>query len=123
MIAPQGRPKSTPKWGHFTFLRPGVRVERGHDVWWGDTLRTLALASGSLGRLGVRRQAGGWESNLTQRLLYDTQIAEQVDHFRPSALQCRDLPRPPGQFPHRPFLHVPPQPCAHRLEVVVTAGR
>lgn len=61
--------------------RTGVWVERGRDLWWGGVLWTLALASDDRGRLGAQIQAGGWESYLYRRLLYDTQIAEQVDQF------------------------------------------
>ncbi|MDQ0949339.1 hypothetical protein QFZ24_003262 [Streptomyces phaeochromogenes] len=61
--------------------RTGVWVERGRDIWWGGILWTLSLASDSRGFLGAQIQAGGWESYLYRRLLYDTQIAEQVDQF------------------------------------------
>nr|WP_079056319.1 hypothetical protein [Streptomyces caeruleatus] len=61
--------------------RTGVWIERGRDLWWGGVLWTLALASDSRGRLGAQIQAGGWESYLYRRLLYDTQIAAQVDQF------------------------------------------
>ncbi|MEU3917124.1 hypothetical protein [Streptomyces sp. NPDC029004] len=61
--------------------RTGVWVERGRDIWWGGILWTLALASDTRGFLGAQIQAGGWESYLYRRLLYDTQLAEQVDQF------------------------------------------
>jgi hypothetical protein len=61
--------------------RTGVWVERGREIWWGGILWTLALASDSRGFLGAQIQAGGWESYLYRRLLYDTQLAEQVDQF------------------------------------------
>lgn len=61
--------------------RTGVWVERGRDLWWGGVLWTLQLASDSRGFLGAQIQAGGWESYLYRRLLYDTQTAEQVDQF------------------------------------------
>ncbi|MGC9536566.1 hypothetical protein [Streptomyces sp. UG1] len=61
--------------------RTAVWVERGRDIWWGGILWTLALASDSRGFLGAQIQAGGWESYLYRRLLFDTQIAEQVDQF------------------------------------------
>ncbi|MET8098834.1 hypothetical protein ABZV29_20460 [Streptomyces sp. NPDC005236] len=61
--------------------RTAVWVERGRDLWWGGILWTLALASDSRGFLGAQIQAGGWESYLYRRLLYDTQVAEQVDQL------------------------------------------
>ncbi|MFJ8146984.1 hypothetical protein ACIQ6R_18180 [Streptomyces sp. NPDC096048] len=61
--------------------RTGVWVERGRDIWWGGILWTLSLASDQRGFLGAQIQAGGWESYLYRRLLYDTQVAEQVDQL------------------------------------------
>ncbi|MCX4824253.1 hypothetical protein OG883_31230 [Streptomyces sp. NBC_01142] len=61
--------------------RTGVWVERGRELWWGGVLWTLALASDSRGRLGAQIQAGGWESYLYRRLLFDTQTADGVDQF------------------------------------------
>lgn len=61
--------------------RTGVWVERGRDIWWGGILWTLRLASSARGYLTAQIQCGGWESYLYRRLLYDTQIAEQVDQF------------------------------------------
>ncbi|WP_185008867.1 hypothetical protein [Streptomyces sp. AK010] len=61
--------------------RTAVWVERGREIWWGGILWTLALASDSRGFLGAQIQAGGWESYLYRRLLYDTQTAKQVDQF------------------------------------------
>ncbi|MFF5582725.1 hypothetical protein [Streptomyces hygroscopicus] len=61
--------------------RTGIWVERGGDIWWGGVLWTLALASDARGFLGAQIQAGGWESYLYRRLLFDTQIAEQVDQL------------------------------------------
>ncbi|MBK3576120.1 hypothetical protein JHN63_20315 [Streptomyces sp. MBT65] len=61
--------------------RTAVWVERGRDIWWGGILWTLALASDARGFLGAQIQAGGWESYLYRRLLYDTQTAEQVDQL------------------------------------------
>ncbi|MBT3157342.1 hypothetical protein KQH42_07360 [Streptomyces sp. CHA1] len=61
--------------------RTGIWVERGRELWWGGILWTLQLASDDRGFLGAQIQAGGWESYLYRRLLYDTQIADQVDQF------------------------------------------
>ncbi|MFJ8900040.1 hypothetical protein [Streptomyces sp. NPDC102370] len=61
--------------------RTAVWVERGRDVWWGGILWTTSLATDARGFLGVEIQCGGWESYLYRRLLYDTQIAEQVDQL------------------------------------------
>ncbi|MFI5475015.1 hypothetical protein ACIA6D_33000 [Streptomyces cacaoi] len=61
--------------------RTAVWVERGRDLWWGGILWTLALASDTRGFLGAQIQAGGWESYLYRRVLYDTQTAEQVDQL------------------------------------------
>ena len=61
--------------------RTAVWVERGRDIWWGGILWTLALASDARGFLGAQIQAGGWESYLYRRLLFDTQVAEQVDQL------------------------------------------
>ncbi|MFH8530452.1 hypothetical protein ACH4GE_18780 [Streptomyces tendae] len=61
--------------------RTAVWVERGRDLWWGGILWTLSLASDQRGRLSAQIQAGGWESYLYHRLLYDTQVAEQVDQL------------------------------------------
>ncbi|MEV6681366.1 hypothetical protein AB0N09_31520 [Streptomyces erythrochromogenes] len=61
--------------------RTGVWVERGRDLWWGGILWTLVLASDSRGRLGAQIQAGGWESYLNHRYLYDTHTAASVDQF------------------------------------------
>ncbi|MFE1071004.1 hypothetical protein ACFW5W_07210 [Streptomyces sp. NPDC058783] len=61
--------------------RTAVWVERGRDLWWGGILWTLNLASDQRGRLTAQIQAGGWESYLYHRLLYDTQTAVQVDQL------------------------------------------
>ncbi|MFM9613920.1 hypothetical protein [Streptomyces niveiscabiei] len=61
--------------------RTAVWVERGRDLWWGGILWTTAPASDARGFLGVQIQAGGWESYLYRRLLFDTQTAEQVDQL------------------------------------------
>ncbi|MFK0069762.1 hypothetical protein [Streptomyces sp. NPDC091046] len=61
--------------------RTAVWVERGRDLWWGGILWTLSLASDQRGMLTTQIQAGGWESYLYHRLLYDTQVAEQVDQL------------------------------------------
>lgn len=61
--------------------RTGLWVERGRDIWWGGILWTLQLASDARGFLGAQIQAGGWESYLYRRILYDTQEAVQVDQF------------------------------------------
>ncbi|MBI0374722.1 hypothetical protein JBE27_00130 [Streptomyces albiflaviniger] len=61
--------------------RTGVWVERGRELWWGGILWTLNLASDSRGFLSAQIQAGGWESYLYRRLLFDTQIADDVDQF------------------------------------------
>ncbi len=61
--------------------RTAVWVERGREIWWGGILWTLALSSDSRGFLGAQIQAGGWESYLYRRLLFDTQVAEQVDQL------------------------------------------
>ncbi|MGW0838215.1 hypothetical protein [Streptomyces prunicolor] len=61
--------------------RTAVWVERGRDIWWGGVLWTLALASDARGFLGAQIQAGGWESYLYRRLLFDTQVAVQVDQL------------------------------------------
>ncbi|MEV6073953.1 hypothetical protein AB0L80_02380 [Streptomyces sp. NPDC052069] len=61
--------------------RTGLWVERGREIWWGGILWTLNLASNDRGFLGAQIQAGGWESYLYRRLLYDTLLAEQVDQF------------------------------------------
>ncbi|MGW2130464.1 hypothetical protein [Streptomyces coelicoflavus] len=61
--------------------RTAVWVERGRDLWWGGILWTLSLASDQRGRLTAQIQAGGWESYLYHRLLYDTQTAVQVDQL------------------------------------------
>ncbi|OII60857.1 hypothetical protein BJP40_08315 [Streptomyces sp. CC53] len=61
--------------------RTGLWVERGRDVWWGGILWTLNVASDARGFLGAQIQAGGWESYLYRRILYDTQEAQQVDQF------------------------------------------
>ncbi|MBC9714083.1 hypothetical protein H9Y04_16080 [Streptomyces sp. TRM66268-LWL] len=61
--------------------RTAVWVERGRDIWWGGIVWTLDLASDTRGRLGAQIQAGGWESYLYKRLLFDGQVAEQVDQF------------------------------------------
>ncbi|MET9468482.1 hypothetical protein ABZY44_27585 [Streptomyces sp. NPDC006544] len=61
--------------------RTGVWVERGRDIWWGGIVWTLSLASDARGRLGAQIQAGGWESYLYRRLLYDTQTADDMDQF------------------------------------------
>jgi len=61
--------------------RTGVWVERGREIWWGGILWTLALSSDQRGFLGADVQCGGWESYLFHRLLYHTQVAEQVDQF------------------------------------------
>lgn len=61
--------------------RTGVWVERGREVWWGGILWTLALASDRRGFLSAQVQAGGWESYLYRRLLFDTLTAAQVDQF------------------------------------------
>lgn len=65
-------------------LQPGrtaVWVERGREIWWGGILWTLAVTSDTRGRLGAQIQAGGWSSYLYRRLLFDSQIAEQVDQL------------------------------------------
>src|SRR5690606_14894968 len=69
------RPRST-----HTPVRPGRRA-RGREIWWGGILWTLALSSDQRGFLGADVQCGGWESYLFHRLLYHTQVAEQVDQF------------------------------------------
>ncbi|MEV5131445.1 hypothetical protein AB0K87_13245 [Streptomyces sp. NPDC053705] len=61
--------------------RTGVWVERGREIWWGGILWTLQLASDDRGFLGAQIQAGGWESYLYRRLLFDTLTATQVDQF------------------------------------------
>lgn len=61
--------------------RTGVWVERGRDIWWGGILWTLSLSSDTRGFLTAQIQCGGWESYLYRRLLYDTQVAEQVDQL------------------------------------------
>lgn len=61
--------------------RTAVWVERGRSIWWGGILWTLQLASTARGFLGAQIQCGGWESYLYRRMLYDTQIAEDVDQF------------------------------------------
>lgn len=61
--------------------RTGVWVERGRDIWWGGIVWTLSLASDARGFLGAQIQAGGWESYLYRRLIYDTQTADDVDQF------------------------------------------
>ncbi|MFF8095679.1 hypothetical protein [Streptomyces sp. NPDC016675] len=61
--------------------RTALWVERGRELWWGGILWTLSLASDARGFLGAQIQAGGWESYLYRRYLYDTQIAEQVDQL------------------------------------------
>ncbi|MFB6618234.1 hypothetical protein ACFCV9_29125 [Streptomyces sp. NPDC056367] len=61
--------------------RTGVWVERGRDIWWGGIVWTLSLASNARGFLGAQIQAGGWESYLYRRLVYDTQIADDVDQY------------------------------------------
>ncbi|MEU8805064.1 hypothetical protein [Streptomyces anthocyanicus] len=61
--------------------RTAVWVERGREIWWGGILWTLNLANHQRGRLSAQIQAGGWESYLYHRLLYDTQVAEQVDQL------------------------------------------
>ncbi|MBZ6258121.1 hypothetical protein KVH22_21635 [Streptomyces olivaceus] len=61
--------------------RTGLWVERGRSLWWGGILWTLNLASDARGFLGAQIQAGGWESYLYRRLLYDSQIAVQVDQL------------------------------------------
>ncbi|GAA3237342.1 hypothetical protein [Streptomyces lavendulae] len=61
--------------------RTAVWVERGRDIWWGGIIWTLSLASDARGRLGAQIQAGGWESYLYRRLIYDTQVATQMDQF------------------------------------------
>ncbi|MCZ9348538.1 hypothetical protein NGM36_01735 [Streptomyces mutabilis] len=61
--------------------RTGVWVERGRDIWWGGILWTLTPASDQRGFLRAQIQAGGWESYLYRRMLYDTQIAKQVDQL------------------------------------------
>nr|WP_237519136.1 hypothetical protein [Streptomyces sp. SID5910] len=61
--------------------RTGVWVERGRDIWWGGILWTLSLGSDQRGFLGAQVQCGGWESYLYRRLLYDTQVAVQVDQL------------------------------------------
>jgi hypothetical protein len=61
--------------------RTGVWVERGRRIWWGGILWTLTLASDRRGFLGAQIQAGGWESYLYHRMLYDTLTAEQVDQL------------------------------------------
>ncbi|MGW7197215.1 hypothetical protein [Streptomyces chryseus] len=59
--------------------RTGVWVQRGRDIWWGGILWTSNVTSDTRGFLGVQIQAGGWESYLYHRRLFDTFIAEQVD--------------------------------------------
>jgi len=61
--------------------RTGLWVERGREIWWGGILWTLNLASDDRGFLGAQLQAGGWESYLYRRLLFDTLTATQVDQF------------------------------------------
>ncbi|MFI2037614.1 hypothetical protein ACH470_23645 [Streptomyces bottropensis] len=61
--------------------RTGVWVERGREIWWGGILWTLNLASNARGYLTAQIQCGGWESYLYRRLLYDTQLAEDIDQF------------------------------------------
>lgn len=61
--------------------RTGVWVERGREIWWGGILWTLQLASDARGYLAAQIQCGGWESYLYRRLLFDTQVAQQVDQF------------------------------------------
>ncbi|MFE4203963.1 MULTISPECIES: hypothetical protein [Streptomyces] len=61
--------------------RTGVWVERGRDIWWGGVIWTLNLASDARGFLGAQIQAGGWESYLYRRLIYDTQTATQMDQY------------------------------------------
>lgn len=61
--------------------RTGVWVERGREIWWGGILWTLDLASNERGFLGAQIQVGGWASYLYRRMLYDTQVAAQVDQF------------------------------------------
>ncbi|MGA5084100.1 hypothetical protein [Streptomyces pseudogriseolus] len=61
--------------------RTAVWVERGRDVWWGGILWTTSPAADARGFLGLGIQCGGWESYLFRRLLYDTQVATQVDQF------------------------------------------
>ncbi|MFD7106085.1 hypothetical protein [Streptomyces celluloflavus] len=61
--------------------RTAVWVERGREIWWGGILWTANVASSTRGYMTVQIQAGGWDSYLDHRLLYDTHTAAQVDQF------------------------------------------
>lgn len=61
--------------------RTAVWVERGRDIWWGGILWTSDVVSDARGHLAVGVQAGGWETYLSHRILYDTFTAEGVDQF------------------------------------------
>ncbi|MGW1772518.1 hypothetical protein [Streptomyces sp. NPDC002104] len=75
--------------------RTAVWVERGRSIWWGGIVWTLSVASDARGNLGAQIQAGGWESYLYRRLLYDTQTATQMDAYdivRQLLDYCADMP-------------------------------
>lgn len=61
--------------------RTALWAERNGAVWWGGILWTSTVASDARGFLSVQIQAGTFDSYLDHRIVYDTQVAGNVDQF------------------------------------------
>ncbi|WP_405018180.1 hypothetical protein OHV05_15435 [Kitasatospora sp. NBC_00070] len=61
--------------------RTALWVERGGDLWWGGILWTTNRASDPRGYSTLNLQAATWDSYLARRMLYDSQLATQLDQF------------------------------------------
>nr|WP_063348588.1 hypothetical protein [Streptomyces sp. MJM8645] len=61
--------------------RTGLWVERDGAIWWGGILWTTSLQSDDRGRLQLDLQAATWDSYLSHRMLYDSQVSRGVDQF------------------------------------------
>lgn len=61
--------------------RTALWIERGREIWWGGVLWTASINSDARGFLSMQVQAGGWDSYLDHRILFDSQIATGVDQY------------------------------------------
>ncbi|MFI0739351.1 hypothetical protein ACH4PU_14865 [Streptomyces sp. NPDC021100] len=61
--------------------RTAVWVERDRDIWWGGILWTAEIASTERGVLSMHVQAGGWDSYLDHRILWETKTYKQTDQY------------------------------------------
>ncbi|MFF4738774.1 hypothetical protein ACFY2W_23255 [Streptomyces sp. NPDC001262] len=61
--------------------RTALWIERGREIWWGGIIWTASVSSNERGFVSMQIQAGGWDSYLDHRILFDTQTATAVDQY------------------------------------------